>query len=126
MKRKWAHKLLSFCIAAIWIINGLFCKVLDLVPRHEHIVAKILDTEHARVLTILIGCSEILMAIWIVSNIRSRLNAIVQMLIIAVMNILEFMLVPDLLLWGRVNIIFAFILILIIYTNECYLNQKTT
>jgi len=64
------------------------------------------------------------MAIWILSKIRSKLNAIAQVLIIAMMNILEFMLVPELLLWGKLNIIFAFILILIVYFNEFYLNRK--
>jgi DoxX-like family len=121
---KSAHKPLSFCIAAIWIVNGLFCKVLNLVPRHELIVAKILGNEHARPLTILIGFSEIFMAIWILSNIKSRFNAIAQILIIATMNMLEFILVPDLLLWGKANAIFAFILILVIYFNEFHLNKK--
>lgn len=125
MNNKSAHKLLSFCIAAIWIVNGLFCKVLNLVPRHELIVAKILGNEHARLLTIIIGFSEILIAIWILSNFRSRLNAIIQILIIATMNTLEFILVPDMLLWGKVNAIFAFILILVIYFNEFYLNKKS-
>jgi uncharacterized membrane protein YphA (DoxX/SURF4 family) len=122
---KSAHKLLAFCIAAIWIVNGLFCKVLNLVPRHELIVAKILGNEHARLLTIVIGFSEILMAIWILSNFKSRLNAIIQILIIATMNTLEFILVPDMLLWGKVNAIFAFFLILVIYFNEFYLNKKS-
>jgi DoxX-like family len=124
MNYKSAHKLLSFCIAAIWIVNGLFCKVLNLVPRHELIVAKILENEHARLLTIIIGFSEIFMAIWILSNIKSRFNAIAQILIIATMNMLEFILVPDLLLWGKANAIFAFILILVIYFNEFHLNKK--
>jgi uncharacterized membrane protein len=125
VNNKSAHKLLSFCIAAIWIVNGLFCKVLNLVPRHELIVAKILGNEHARLLTIVIGFSEILMAIWILSIFKSRLNAIIQILIIATMNTLEFILVPDMLQWGKVNAIFAFILILVIYFNEFYLNKKS-
>jgi hypothetical protein len=100
--------------------------VLNLVPRHQQIVAEILGADHARMLTIVIGFSEIVMAVWILSNIRSRLNAIVQILIIAVMNMLEFLLIPELLLWGKANAIFAIILILIIYFNEFYLNRKVT
>jgi uncharacterized membrane protein len=126
MNYKPAHKLLSFCIATIWIVNGLFCKVLNFVPRHQQIVAKILGNEHAWLLTIVIGFSEILMAIWILSNIKSRLNAVAQILIIATMNTLEFILVPDMLLLGKVNAIVAFILILVIYFNEFYLNKKST
>ena len=118
------HKLLSYCIAVIWIANGLFCKVLNMVPRHQQIVSKILGSEHARLLTVLIGCMEILMSIWIFSNNRSRLNAIVQIVVIGIMNTIEFIFVPDLLLWGKANAIFAFILILIIYFNEFHLKQK--
>src|SRR5688572_10761350 len=102
------HKLLTYFIAAVWVANGLFCKVLNLVPRHQQIVARILGDDYARPLTLLIGLSEIGMAICILSGIKSRLNAMLQILIIATMNILEFMLVPDLLLWGKVNSIFAF------------------
>ena len=118
------HKLLTYCIAAIWIANGLFCKVLNLVPRHQQIVARILGNENSRIFTIAIGISEIFMAIWILSNFKTKLNAITQILIIATMNTLEFILVPDLLLWGKANSIFALILILVVYFNEFYLNKK--
>ena len=117
-------KLLNYFIAAIWIINGLFCKVLNLVPRHQEIVARILGSDHARLLTIAIGLSEIAMAVWILSGIRRRLNAIAQIMIIAAMNTLEFILVPDLLLWGRFNALFAFLFILLIFYNEFYGKNK--
>jgi DoxX-like family len=125
MNYKSAHKFLSFCIAAIWIANGLFCKILNLVPRHELIVAKILGNEYSRTWTMIIGCAETLMAIWVLSGHRSRLNAITQIFIIAAMNILELIFVPDMLLWGKANGIFAFILIFAIYFNEFYLNKKS-
>jgi len=118
------HKALSFSIAAIWFINGLFCKVLNLVPRHQQIVATILGDKYSGTLTILIGLSETAMAIWIVSRIKTRLNAIVQIIIIAAMNTLEFFLVPNLLLWGKYNSLFACLLIITIYYNEFYLNKK--
>jgi uncharacterized membrane protein YphA (DoxX/SURF4 family) len=124
MTDKTIHRILTYCIAAIWIVNGLFCKVLNLVPRHQQIVTKILGNEHSRLFTIAIGVFEIFMAIWILSNIKSRLNAIAQILIIATMNVLEFILVPDLLLWGKANALFAFLLILVVYFNEFYLNKK--
>ncbi|HEY5773646.1 MAG TPA: DoxX-like family protein [Chitinophagaceae bacterium] len=117
-------QLLNYFIAAVWIINGLFCKVLNLVPRHQEIVARILSNDHARLLTIAIGVSEIAMAIWILSGVRRRLNAIAQIIIIATMNTLEFILVPDLLLWGRFNALFAFLFILLIFYNEFYAKKK--
>jgi len=117
-------QLLNYFIAAVWIINGLFCKVLNLVPRHQEIIASILDSDHTRLLTIAIGISEIAMAVWILSGIRRRLNVITQIIIIATMNTLEFILVPDLLLWGRFNALFAFLFILLIFYNEFYGKNK--
>jgi len=98
--------------------------VLNLVPRHQQIVAGILGDKYSRRLTILIGLSEIAMAIWVLSSIKTRLNTISQIFIIATMNTLEFLLVPDLLLWGKYNSVFAFLLIIAIYCNEFYLNKK--
>jgi hypothetical protein len=98
--------------------------VFNLVPRHQQIVASILGDNYARPLTILIGVSEIIMAVWILSRHKSKLNAIAQITIIAIMNTLEFILVPDLLLWGKFNSLFALLLIVVIYINEFHLNKK--
>jgi uncharacterized membrane protein YphA (DoxX/SURF4 family) len=119
-----SHKIINYFISLIWVANGLFCKLLGLVPRHEEIVARILGEDHAHALTKLIGISEIFMAIWILSGIKSRLNAIAQILIVATMNIIEFILAPDLLLWGKGNAFFAFIFILLIFYNEFIINKK--
>ena len=124
MKEKTLYNLLTYLIALVWLVNGLFCKVLNWVPRHEQIVASILGNQYADVLTKAIGIAEILMAIWIISGIKSRINAWLQMLIIALMNFLEFLLVPDLLLWGRLNLLFAILFIAIIYCNEFVLHKK--
>ena len=121
-KRK--QQILTISIAAVWLVNGLFCKVLNMVPRHQEIVASILGSGHARLLTVLIGLSEIAMAVWIFTGWFTRLNAIVQMGIITVMNTLEFFIAPDLLLWGRLNALWAFLLVLVIYYNEFQLAKK--
>jgi uncharacterized membrane protein YphA (DoxX/SURF4 family) len=124
MRDKAIHKILTHCIAAIWLTNGLFCKLLHLVPRHQQIIARILGSRYSGRLNILIGLSEILMAIWIISGIKTKLNAISQILIIAIMNSLEYLLAPDLLLWGKYNSVFALLLIITIYYNEFYLNKR--
>lgn len=116
--------ILKYSIFLVWILNGLFCKVLNLVPRHEEIVGRILGADFSRPLTILIGLSEIGMAIWFLSNIKSRLNAITQIAVVAVMNILEFILVPDLLLWGKLNSLFAFLFIVVVYFYHFHMNKK--
>jgi hypothetical protein len=118
------HKILNYIIATIWIVNGLFCKVLNFVPRHQKIVAHILGDDYSRPLTLLIGLSEIGMAIWILTGWLTRLNAVTQILVIATMNVLEFVLVPDLLMWGKANLVFAFLFIVLIYYNEFHLNKK--
>lgn len=109
----------------VWIVNGLFCKVLHFVPRHEQIVARILGNDYSRPLTIAIGISEIFMALWILSRYKTRLNAIAQIAIVVAMNTIEFFLAPDLLLWGKLNAVFAFLFILIVFYNEFYLNKKS-
>lgn len=125
MSNDKTHRFITYSIAAVWFINGLLCKVLNLVPRHQLIVGQILGDDHSRSLTILIGLSEIGMAIWILTGLWRRINAITQILIIVTMNVLEFVLVPDLLLWGKANSIFAFLFILLIFYNEFYLNKES-
>ena len=119
------HTILTYCIAMVWMANGLFCKVLNLVPRHEQIVARILGETYARPLTLTIGLAEIGMAIWVLSRIKSRLNAVLQMAVVAIMNTLEFFMVPDLLLWGKLNAFFAFLFVLLIYYHEFHWNKKS-
>lgn len=109
------HKPLTFFIASVWIVNGLFCKALNLVPRHQAIVSQILGENHSQQITLLIGLLEIIMAIWVLSQFRPKLNAIIQILIIILMNTIEFIVAKYLLLWGRFNAVFAFSLITIIY-----------
>lgn len=112
------HSLLTIAIALVWLINGLVCKVLNLVPRHQLIVARILGEENSVIFTRVIGLLEILMAVWIISGIKARFCTLSQLLIIASMNIIEFLLAPDLLLFGRGNILVATLLILVIAGNE--------
>ena len=118
--------ILTLLIALIWLTNGLFCKLLHFVPRHEQIVSAILGPNYATLFTKLIGIAEILMAIWILSGYKRRINAIVQIVIIAAMNTLEAILVPHLLLFGRFNAVLATVLILVIYANEFLMNKEAT
>ena len=120
MRIKKTHQLITIGISLVWLINGFICKVLNLVPRHELIVQSILnlDDSTSRILTFTIGLSEIFMAIWILSRFKSQLNALFQIIIVALMNTIEFIVVPELLLWGKLNAFFAFLFIVIVFTNE--------
>lgn len=108
---------IKILISLVWLINGLFCKVLNLVPRHQLIVARILGEEHALLLTKTIGLLEILMFIWILTGFKSRLCTIFQIIVVLSMNIIEFVLAPDLLLFGKLNLFvaFTFTVVLVIY-----------
>ena len=124
MENKSMYNYLVYFVACIWFTNGLICKVLNFVPRHEAIVATILGDSFSRPITLIIGISEIIMGIWVLSKYKSKLNAIVQISVVAIMNILEFILTPELLLWGKFNSIFAFFFIVIVYLNEFVLNKS--
>jgi len=116
--------ILTYVIAFVWVANGLFCKVLNMVPRHQEIVARILGDTYARPMTFLIGISEVIMAIWILSGYKSKWNTWTQIGVVGLMNTLEFILVPDLLLWGKFNSVFAFMFILVVYFQEFKLRTK--
>ncbi len=118
------NRLLILFFSLIWLVNGLFCKILNLVPRHQQIVAEILGETYAKSLTIAIGVGEMLMAIWIISRKFAQLSAITQILLIVTMNILEFILAPHLLLWGRLNIVFALCLAALVYYQGFVLEPR--
>ena len=117
------QKTLTYSIAAVWIVNGLFSKVFGLTPRHGLIISRILGDQHYHLLTVIIGLAEVLMAIWILSRYKSRINAITQIIIVLAMNILEFFLTPDLLLWGKLNMVFALLFVSLVYYNEFILQK---
>lgn len=118
------NRLLILFFSLIWLVNGLFCKILNLVPRHQQIVAEILGETYAKSLTIAIGVGEMLIAIWIISRKFAQLSAITQILLIVTMNILEFILAPHLLLWGRLNIVFALCLAALVYYQGFVLEPR--
>lgn len=119
-----AGRILNILIAFIWIFSGLYCKLLNRVPRHHDIVARILGEDIAGWATPTIGVLEILMGLWVLSRIQKRFCAISQIILVATMNTLEFLLAPDLLLFGRTNAILACVLIGAIYINGFRLTNK--
>ena len=124
MKHHVIRLMLAVLISLVWLINGLFCKVLGMVPRHELIVSRILGEQFAGTLTYIIGGLEILMVIWILSRFKSRWCAIVQIAVVATMNIIEFILAPDLLLFGRWNLVIALFFVFVVYVYEFRLHRR--
>ena len=124
MKYPILHNVITILIALVWLINGLYCKILNQVPRHEAIVAHILNTEHSRILVVLIGFLEVCMAIWILTKYKQKLNATIQIAIVFTMNIIEFVKASELLLWNKLNIIFALLFVVVVYLNNFHFNKK--
>ncbi len=106
--------MLTALIAGVWLVNGLLCKLLGLVPRHEEIVARILGSEHAGLLTRAIGLGEIVIAGWVASRWEPRWCAAAQVALVVTMNTLEWFLVPDLLLFGRANALVALAFVVVV------------
>lgn len=125
INRKTAWWIISLCIILVWFINGFFCKLLNLVPRHELIVAEILGAGIASVLIKIIGLLEILMCVWIISGIRTKLCAAVQITVIGTMNLIEYFLAQDLLLFGKLNLLLAILLMLVIFLNEFRIRDRS-
>lgn len=124
LKPKTKHIILTCLIALVWLVNGLFAKVLNFVPRHEQIVARILGETNSVLIIKTIGIGEIFMAVWVLSKILSRVNAITQIFLVALMNILEFLIAKDLLLFGAKNALIALIFITVVYYNEFILSKQ--
>ena len=83
-----ARKMLAAFIVLIWLINGLFCKVLNLVPRHTEIVGVILGEQYARPITVAIGIAETLLALWIIFGKWRKPTAVLQIFLVLCMNII--------------------------------------
>jgi hypothetical protein len=118
---------LNFFIALVWLINGLFYKLLNLMPRHQLIVSGILGNDHAREITMLIGIAEVMMAVWILTRKLPVVCAWVQLFVIGTMNTIEFLKVPELLMFGKMNAVFALVLMLLVYWNgKLQMSQNST
>jgi len=125
MKKNTLHKILTILISLVWLINGLFAKVLGFVPRHQEIAAKILGNGISFIAVKVIGVLEIGMFIWVISRKYSRLAAIMQIAVVLTMNVLEYIIAPELLLFGRLNIVIAVFFVSVVYFNEFILKPKT-
>ena len=118
------YQILRISFAVVWFVNGFYCKILGMIPRHEFIVAKILGFEYARQLTLYIGLGEVVMGFWILSGFKAKFNAITQIGLVLLMNALEVILVPELLLWGSLNMLFAILFVILIFINEFIIAKR--
>ena len=85
-------------IGTVWVFHGFYSKILNGVPRHHLIVARILGDRTARWATKVIGGLEIALGIWAFTGFARWECAAVQTLAIVAMNTLEIIRARDLLI----------------------------
>jgi hypothetical protein len=75
-------------IAAVWIYQGLWCKLLGRMPHHQEIVGTVplLTPSRAHRALLGLGLLECLIAVWVLSGIRSREAALLQTFLLVAMN----------------------------------------
>jgi hypothetical protein len=100
-------------VASVWLIHGLFNKLLHVSPRHLQIVQSVPGLAGSRgefVLTA-VGLCEVGIAVWVVSGWVATICAAFQTVFLLSMNIVELSVARSLLLWpaGLVPINLAFL-----------------
>lgn len=99
-------------VAAVWLAQGLFSKLLGGVPRHLAIVQSVpgLGGAAGEQVLALVGVAEVSIGIWVLTAWAPRLCAGVQSAALLSMNVVELGFARDLLLWPAalipVNLLF--------------------
>lgn len=80
--------LIRASIALVWFYQGLWCKLLGGVPRHEAVVGAVpfIGAGAARSVLIVLGLAECCIAAWVMSGRRMRDAAIAQTALLIAMN----------------------------------------
>ena len=103
----------TFMVAAVWLVHGLFNKLLHFSPRHLQIVQSVpgLAGSRGELVLTAVGMCEVAIAVWVVSGWAATVCAAVQTVFLLSMNIVELSVARSLLLWpaGLVPINLAFL-----------------
>lgn len=80
--------LIRASIALVWLYQGLWCKLLSGVPRHEAVVGAVpfIGPGAARSVLMGVGLAECCIAVWVLSGKRMRDAAITQTVLLTGMN----------------------------------------
>ena len=105
--------MIAAAVASVWLVHGLYNKLLGGSPRHLAIVQSVpgLEGDAGRAALTLIGVFEVAIAVWIVSRRAPRTCAAVQTVALLSMNVVELTYARRLLLWpaGLVPVNLAFL-----------------
>ena len=98
MTRENFHLAAQIVIGSVWVFHGLYSKLLNGIPRHRLIVAKILGAGNAGAYTKGIGLLEVLLGVWAFTGWHPLGCAAVQTAALIGMNTLEIYLARELLI----------------------------
>jgi hypothetical protein len=82
------QRLIRLAIALVWFYQGLWCKLLGGVPRHQAVVAAVpfIGPAASRAVLVLLGLIECGIAGWVLSGRQLRNAAMAQTVLLVVMN----------------------------------------
>jgi uncharacterized membrane protein YphA (DoxX/SURF4 family) len=82
------NKPIRLSIALVWFYQGLWCKVLGGIPRHESVIAAVplIGPAAGHAVLIALGLLECGIAVWVLLGRWMRWAAIVQTVLLIVMN----------------------------------------
>lgn len=88
--------LIRFCIAAVWLYEGFWCKIVGRLPSQLEVVTAVprLGARFGPAFLKALGLVEAAIALWVIFGIAPGLCAIVQVVVLAALNI-------NGLLWAR-------------------------
>ena len=100
-ERPIVARVARYVVASVWLVHGLYNKLLGGSPRHLQIVQSTpgLDGVAGEHVLAAIGVGEVIIAFWVLSGYRPRLGALVQTVCLLSMNVVELTFARDLLLW---------------------------
>jgi len=99
-------------VASVWLVHGLFNKLLHFSPRHLLIVQSVPGLAGGRGEAVLtaIGVFEVGIALWVLSGSAAGVCAAVQTVVLLTMNVVELSTARSLLLWPAglipINVLF--------------------
>jgi len=99
-------------VASVWLVHGLFNKLLHFSPRHLLIVQSVPGLAGSRGEAVLtaIGVFEVGIALWVLSGSAAGVCAAVQTVVLLTMNVVELSTARSLLLWPAglipINVLF--------------------
>jgi len=110
-------RVVTYAIALVWVMFAILGKLFPITPTHREIVARVFGEALSGPLVIFIGLGELCVAGWILSGVARRWCGWFQIAAVVTMNCIELLIASNILLWGKLNGLFAALFVLVVYIN---------